>query len=160
MKYYKIFCLVTWQMSLGTSLATYVTRPLSDGDLANRTLQPLPVWKNFVGGARRQIAECVNFALAKLFTACTAVTNQRRLLCKYLHLQPLVQGCATLWPAGHMWPSKLFFVALKYVGPLAENAIFAISFLANTISDELFQALEFTCSVHYVFFWQLFSYSI
>ena len=38
--------------------------------------------------------------------------------------------------------------------------IFAISFLANTISVEMFQALEFTCSVHYVFFWQFFSYSI
>ena len=34
--------------------------------------------------------------------------------------------------------------------------IFAISFLANTISVEMFQALEFTCSVHYVFFWQSF----
>ena len=32
------------------------------------------------------------------------------------------QGCATLWPEGHMWPSKQFFVALKYVGPLAKNA--------------------------------------
>ena len=38
--------------------------------------------------------------------------------------------------------------------------IFAISFLANTISVEMFQALEFTCSVHYVFFWQFVSYSI
>ena len=34
--------------------------------------------------------------------------------------------------------------------------IFAISFLANTISVQMFQALEFTCSVHYVFFWQIF----
>ena len=34
--------------------------------------------------------------------------------------------------------------------------IFAISFLANTISDEIFQAVESTCSVHYVFFWHFF----
>ena len=37
--------------------------------------------------------------------------------------------------------------------------IFAIRFLANTIYVEMFQALEFTCSVPYVFFWQFFSYS-
>ena len=34
----------------------------------------------------------------------------------------LEQGCATLWSAGHMWSSKQFFVALKYVGPFAKNA--------------------------------------
>ena len=34
--------------------------------------------------------------------------------------------------------------------------IFAIGFLANTISVEMFQALEFTCSVHYVPFGNIF----
>ena len=34
--------------------------------------------------------------------------------------------------------------------------MFAISFLANTISVEMFEAVEFTCSAHYVFFWQFF----
>ena len=77
-------------------------------------------------------------------------------------------------PRATCGPPNSFFVALKYVGPLEKKCktafdkqttqthrmlfvlIFAISFLANTISVEMFQVLEFTCSVHYIFFWQSF----
>ena len=45
------------------------------------------------------------------------------------------QGCATLSPEGHMWPSKQFLVALKYVGPLAKNAkLHSINRLLKLIS--------------------------
>ena len=48
-----------------------------------------------------------------------------------------------------LWPSSTLGRCMLFV------LIFAISFLANTISVEIFQALEFTTSVHYVFFWHI-----
>ena len=74
---------------------------------------------------------------------------------QHVALQTVFCDPQVRWAVGKKWKTA-FDKSTTQTRCMLFVLIFAISFLANTISVEMFQALEFTCSVHYVFFWQSF----